>query len=234
MCVCPPGLADPFLQSTWQGPCASSCCALSSLLREGCVQDIAGISSACPGSAVPDLSTCREGSLWTLRQSWALWKPRLSVGKTISSETGEKFPAAGAGKSKVNIKSISCSNVLEAEEGLLTIGDIKSPNFQEKSSPPTAGMVVRQPDLALLCSWPLLFPLSFTVSLSKYTGAPGEGVQPGFLQHGAALSCCGSKHSVSGGWREGWCSVLFSWCSLGVLLSPAPTAHRRQTNTSVL
>lgn len=43
------------------------------------------------------------------------------------------------------------------------------------------------------------------LGLSKYTEAPGEGVQPDFLQHGAALNCCGSKYSesVEDGWKGG-------------------------------
>lgn len=119
----------------------------------------------------------------------------------------------------MNISSISCNKVPEVEEGLLTSEDIKSPNFQEKSSPSAAGMVAWQPDPYLLFSWPLLFPLSLAGSLSKYTGAPGEGVQPDCLQREAALNCCGSKYSesVEDDGRDG-VLLVFHWCSIGVLL----------------
>lgn len=62
MCVCPHGLAEPFLQSNQEGPCDSSSCALSSPLREGCVQKIAGISPFFPsGPVIPDSQYLQRG-----------------------------------------------------------------------------------------------------------------------------------------------------------------------------
>ena len=81
-------------------------------------------------------------------------------------------------------------------------------------------MTVWQPDPFLLFSWPHFFPLRLAKSLSKYTVAPAEGLQPDFLQHEAALKLLWKQIFLGHG-RMMWKS--------DILLSPAPTAHRKWT-----
>lgn len=167
MCVCPHGLADPFLQSTWEGPRGSPELRAEGGLCSGNTGDF----PVCPDSVIPDQSSSRGG--------WIPVRPPCSLAMLCSVSCGAKafhgqchffwnwgkVPGSWSWKSKVDVSSLSCNKVPEVEEGLLTSEDIKSPNFQKKSSPSAAGMVVRQPDLFFLCSRPLLFPLSLPRSL---------------------------------------------------------------------